>query len=310
MELEDRLRSLWEDIPASPPNALDRVALGVATRLRAAPPRAARSRRLRPRLLLPVAAVAAAAAVVATGSLGGGGARISPAAAAALNRAAITAAHQPALPPLLPGRFYHFRDVELGWVERAEAPGSYTSCASACPPAPADWVMKARVVSEYWIAADGAGRVVVSQGRPIFRSEAARRSFRRVYGLPAGRALGGHSHEAFGPGARGFGWGLSYGQLQKLPADPDRLARLVRRQAVPSSQASDPSSANPLPYEEFQVVGDIMRASPLRPRVRAAFYTILSRLPGVELVGRVRDPLGREGSRWRSRVVRGTSAPC
>jgi hypothetical protein len=212
-----------------------------------------------------------------------------------LRRAAITAAHQPALPTLGPGRFYHFRDTELGWVEKAEAPLAYSSCSTACPPAPADWVLKARVVSQYWIGIDGSGKVTLSQGPPKFRSDDVRRTFRHVYGLPADRVLGGHSHESFGPGGRTFGWGLSYHQIQHLPSDPAKLLALVRAQSGGSSTATDPSSANSLPFEEFQVVGDMLRASPIKPRVRAAFYTILSRLPGVNFVGRVTDPLGRPG---------------
>jgi hypothetical protein len=70
---------------------------------------------------------------------------------------------------------------------------------------------------------------------------------------------------------------------------------MVRRQAEPSSKATDPSSSNPLNYEEFVVIGDMMRDSPLKPRVRAAFYTILSQLPGIQYGGRVTDPLGRPG---------------
>lgn len=293
-ELEDRLRSLSDRLPEPEPAALQRVLAGVAAGRPTAPaPRRAGARRWRLAAVGVSAAVAAGAVV--SGSLGGSGVRIDPAAAAVLRRAAITAAHQPALPPLGPGRFYHFRDTELGWVEKADAPLGFTSCSTACPPAPADWVLKARVVSGYWIGIDGSGKVTLSQGPPRFRNDQVRRTFRHVYGLPADRVLGGHSHESFGPGGRTFGWGLTYRQIQQLPSDPAKLLALVRAQSVGSSTATDPSSANSLPFEEFQVVGDMLRASPIKPRVRAAFYTILSRLPGVNFVGRVTDPLGRPG---------------
>ena len=293
-ELEDRLRSLSGRLPEPEPEALERVLTGVAGSLRpTSTQRRMGARRWR------VAAVGVAAAVAAgalvSGSLGGGGARVDPAAAAVLRRAAITAAHQPALPPLGPGRYYHFRDTERGWVEKADAPLEFSSCSTACPPAPADWVLKAWVVSQYWIAADGSSMTTLSQGRPIFRSDAVRRNFRREYGLAADRVLGGHSRERSGPQAHTFGWGLSYSQLQRLPSDPTKLLALVRAQAAPSSTATHPDSANSLPFEEFQVVGDMLRATPIKPRVRAAFYTILSQLPGVNFVGRVTDPLGRSG---------------
>jgi hypothetical protein len=294
-ELEDRLRSLSDRLPEPEPQALERVLAGVAGNLRPAPARRrAGSRRWRVAVVGAAAAVAAGAVV--GGSLGGGGGvRVDPAAAAVLRRAAITAAHQPALPPLGPGRFYHFRDTELGWVEKADAPHEFSSCSTACPPAPADWVLKARVVSQYWVGIDGSGMVTLSQGPPKFRSAAVRRGFRDEYGLAADRVLGGHSHERFGPGGRTFGWGLSYRQIQHLPSDPARLLALVRAQAAPSSTATHSDSTNSLSFEEFQVVGDMLRASPIKPRVRAAFYTILSKLPGVDFVGRVTDPLGRPG---------------
>jgi hypothetical protein len=293
-ELEDRVRSLSGRLPEPEPEALERVLAGVTMSLRPAPVRRRPGAR---RWRLAALAMAAAAGVAALfgGSLGKSSLRVDPAAAAALRRAAVTAADQPALPPLGPGRFYHFRDTELGWVEKADAPLSFSSCSTACPPAPADWVLEARVVSQYWIGVDGSGKVTLSQGRPRFRSDAVRRNFRREYGLAPDRVLGGHSDERFGPGGRTFGWGLSYRQIQHLPSDPKQLLALVRAQAAPSSTATHSDSANSLAFEEFQVVGDMLRASPIKPRVRAAFYTILSRLPGVNLVGRVTDPLGRPG---------------
>ena len=74
------------------------------------------------------------------------------------------------------------------------------------------------------------------------------------------------------------------------------VRRLVYQRAAGSSQATDPGSSNTLAFEEFQVIGDLLRASPIRPSVRAALYTILSRMPGVTYDGRVTDPLGRPGT--------------
>ena len=116
-----------------------------------------------------------------------------------------------------------------------------------------------------------------------------------MYGFPVSRPFGVTPPDHFPKGQHTFGWGLTYHELQQLPSNPKQLADIVRRQAAPSSQSTDPSSSNSLSFEEFQVVGDIMRDSPLRPRVRAAFYTILSRLPGIEFGGHVTDPLGRPG---------------
>ncbi|MGN6378292.1 MAG: CU044_5270 family protein [Gaiellales bacterium] len=294
--LERRLRSLPDHLPLPDPSVMERVTARVAAELHEPAPR----RRVRfgwngGFAVAAISAAVVAVVVVMTGTVGGGAPRIDPAAAAVLKRASITAAGQPALRPLGPGRFYHFRDTELGWVERASKPGEYASCATACPRPPADWVVKMRVTTNFWIAADGSGARSTTEGRPVFRSAAVRRSYRRVYGFPASHPLGRLGRERFGAAELTFGWGLSYRQIQHLPSDPGKLLDLVRREAAPSSQATDPSSANPLPYEEFVVIGDMLRSSPIKPRVRAAFYTILSELPGVDFVGHVTDPLGRHG---------------
>ena len=300
--LEDRLRSLSDRVLLPDPGVADRVVAHVVETYRAGlpasrPPRVPiRGRRRRSRLAALVAiAVAVGAATLVIQPFSGDGRLIDPAAAAALHRAAITAAHQPALPPLLPGRYYHFRDTELGWIEQTTVPGSYTSCATSCPPPPADWAAKARVTTETWVGADGAGLRVATVGRATFRSAAVRRTWRRMYGFPVSHPFGLTPPDRLSRGQHTFGWGLTYRELRHLPSDPAKLAGMVRREATPSSQASHPDSANRLNFEEFQVVGDIMRDSPLKPRVRAAFYTILSRLPGVEFDGRVTDPLGRPG---------------
>jgi hypothetical protein len=295
--IEDRLRALADDVPLPDAAVADRVVAGVTEALLTGPAKPERSSRrpLRVRLAAGAAvAVAAAAVMVVTGRLGGDGGHIDAAAAEALRRAAIRAAHQPALPPLGPGRFYHFRDTETAWIERADAPRSYTSCATACPPPPADWVVKARAVSETWIGPSRGARTLTF-GRATFRSAAVRRTFRHVYGLPASRPFGVSPPEHFARGQLTFGWGLSYRQLQRLPSDPAKLKRLVYQQAAGSSKAADPGSSNTLAFEEFQVIGDLLRASPIRPDVRAALYTILSGMPGISYDGRVTDPLGRAG---------------
>jgi hypothetical protein len=280
-DLETRLRSLSDELPRSDPAVADRVVSRVVEGMKPPPARPRRELR-RGRVAVAVAVGVAAVAAMLVGSFTGGTGRTDPAAAAVLRRAAITAAHQPALPPLEAGQYYHFRDTEIGWVEKAYSPNQFTSCGSACPPPPADWVVKMPVVNDYWITAGGSGLRVPTSGRPTFRSDAVRRSYRRIYGFPLSHPMGIFTRDRFSNGQWAFGWGLTYRQLQQLPSNP-------------SSQASDPTSANPLSYEEFTVIGDIMRDSPLRPRVRAAFYTILSRLPGIEYGGRVTDPLGRPG---------------
>ena len=299
-DLEDRLRSLADHLPLAEPAAVDRVVARVTEDMQAvlAPATASSGRERRGRRRRGRIAVAAAIGVAAVGSVLVGsfmGSGDDTAAAAALRRAAITAAHQPVLPPLKAGQYYHFRDAETGWIERADAPNAFTSCSTACPPPPADWVVNAHVVSETWIAADGSGLRRETIGRATFRSDAVRNSFSRIYGFPVSQPFGIPTSDRFPAGQRTFGWGLTYRQLQRLPSNPAKLLDMVRRQAEPSSKATDSSSSNPLNYEEFVVIGDMMRDSPLKPPVRAAFYTILSQLPGIQYGGHVTDPLGRPG---------------
>src|SRR5436190_9428549 len=98
--VEDRLRTLADQVPLPDPEVADRVAARVAELHHARRPAPVRPTRRRGRLALgAVTALTGAAAALVVGVGSDGGARIDPAAAAALRRAAITAAHQPALPP-------------------------------------------------------------------------------------------------------------------------------------------------------------------------------------------------------------------
>ena len=47
--------------------------------------------------------------------------------------------------------------------------------------------------------------------------------------------------------------------------------------------------------ETFTLVGDLLRETYASPAVRAALYEVAADLPGVELVGNVRDASGRPG---------------
>jgi hypothetical protein len=258
---------------------------------------AGRARRRRARLRIGGAALAGAALVgaIAVG-IPSGGEHVDPAAAAVLREAAITAANQPALPALTPGHYYHFTDTETAWVEqrplRAKPGAGVVACMTACPAPPSNWAVKALVKSRLWVAADGAGLRTLTVGRPVtFRNARVRADYAAgKYGYPVRHPFGIPTPTRFSPG-RATGWSfgedLTLQQIEHLPVNPDKLGAIVRRLAE--------GTANPLDAEEFTVVGDIMRGAPIRPRVRAAFYTVLSRLPGVTLVGQVTDPLGRPG---------------
>ena len=72
-----------------------------------------------------------------------------------------------------------------------------------------------------------------------------------------------------------------------LPADPDALYARLKRDATGHGDGL---------YEEmFTLVGDSLRETNPTPAQRAALYGVAARIPGVELVGTVRDPIGRRG---------------
>jgi hypothetical protein len=72
-----------------------------------------------------------------------------------------------------------------------------------------------------------------------------------------------------------------------LPTDPDRLERLVRAYA----KTKDPPLASMMFNQLTELAGESWGSAALR----AAAYRVLARVDGVELVGEVRDPLGRRG---------------
>jgi len=188
--------------------------------------------------------------------LAGNASHVDSAAAATLRRAAITAAHQPALPPLKAGEYYHFRDTEIGWVEKATAPNLFTTCLSACPPPPSDWVVKAPVINEYWIAADGAALNVETIGGPTFRSAAARQGYSRIYGFPVSHPLGLGSRYQFPQGQWSFGWRLTYRQLQQLPSNPNKLLDIVREHGAVDERDVQPGPA--ARHDEFLEDGTLV----------------------------------------------------
>ena len=46
----------------------------------------------------------------------------------------------------------------------------------------------------------------------------------------------------------------------------------------------------------FTIVGDLLRESPASPALPAALYRVAADVPGVRLVGTVRDAAGRQGT--------------
>ena len=140
---------------------------------------------------------------------------------------------------------------------------------------------------EIWIANDASGRIVRKDGPPQFFS-AAERARWEAAGKP-GFGPGGGIDSSEAAGRSSLGLGVARRALARR--DPDRPAR-TRGARRPGAQGTK----NPLPYEEFQVIAEVLRFAPLSGAQTAAFYQVLATLPGIQLVGPAKDALGRPGT--------------
>jgi hypothetical protein len=135
---------------------------------------------------------------------------------------------------------------------------------------------RGRELREVWFDAVGSGRVV-QHGRHPEDFTISRRG-------PHGREL-----YSF------FPHGLTYRQLRALPTATGALyARIARAGTIWAKGNGRPAADRR--FEMFTIVGDWLKtAPPPSPALRAALYRVAARLPGIELLGAVRDPRGRRG---------------
>lgn len=129
-------------------------------------------------------------------------------------------------------------------------------------------------VRETWLGPDG-GRARESSGAPVFLSAKDRQAW-----IAAGRPPLGHvpSDEVALPPAKPL----------DLPAEPDALYERLEAEA-----RGHGTSMN---TEMFVLVGDALRETAATPAQKAALYTVAARIPGVHLLGTVKDAQGREGT--------------
>ncbi len=126
-----------------------------------------------------------------------------------------------------------------------------------------------------------------SDGAPQFFTDAERARWEAAGKPGFGPANGIDESEPAGEIA--WGWeSLGVHSAAQIPTDPAALEQLVARSAT--------GTKNPLAWEEFQVISDVLRFAPLSGAQTAAFYEVLASLPGIQLVGPVEDALGRPGT--------------
>jgi len=217
-------------------------------------------RRSRLRLLAGIGAAAALLVVVPTLILGGdGGAR--PAVGEILRTAAAVAATQPAEPRPGPGQYFYTRSREAYLTTTEE------------------WSVSVPRIRQTWIASNGSGRARVVYAKPEFLT-------------PVGRS----AWKAAGSPSLGSGLvedvaltGQPFLDTSNLPAEPRALRKLIEAREVPLVDGP-PGEA-----ETFTLIGDMLRSTYLPPSFRAALYRVVAELPGVELLGREKDSVGRTG---------------
>jgi hypothetical protein len=92
-----------------------------------------------------------------------------------------------------------------------------------------------------------------------------------------------------------FGEGLSWDQLYALPTDPAKLGAMLSHEVKDYGPDPNPTGGVSADQEEFVEVGDLLRDSPASPALRKALYDVAAGIPGVRLVGYLKDAVGRTG---------------
>ncbi len=153
---------------------------------------------------------------------------------------------------------------------------------------PHQYVVKS--IQQEWLARDGRGRsryevvglsgVDVNRSLPLARSQDAR--------LPR------HSDPFIISTLPGPGILLSYADLRRLPTDPGRLEDALDRLAA----RHHVNQVFPQPTYRAAIRWAILRGlaeAPTSATLRAALYRVLAATPGLRLLGRTRDSVGRYG---------------
>ena len=230
--------------------------------------RSVRRRRLPTSRVLAIAAVAVAASAIVLGVFGWGGspAGPSPAAAAVLNRLAHLIAAQPLT--LQPGQ-YLYVDSRNDFSHFTGLGGN-----SVCQTV----AVRRRQI---WIGADGSGLLRETTGPERFTSPADRAAC--LQANPKWQLQsGGTSNDWFAAQCLSLG---PTNDWSSLSSDPRVLLQQMRQI----------DGGPPTPGEDFVHIGDFLRETDAPPAVRATLYQAAALIPGIRLLGKVRDHDGRPG---------------
>jgi hypothetical protein len=92
-----------------------------------------------------------------------------------------------------------------------------------------------------------------------------------------------------------FGEGLTWDKLYALPTDPAKLGAVLSDKVKGYGPDPNPTGGVSAVQEEFVEIGDLLRESPASPALRKALYEVAAGIPGVRLIGNLKDALGRTG---------------
>ncbi len=212
-----------------------------------------------------VTAAVAIAVVVVWPFGAGGGPSVSSALATTLNRLAQIAASGPTLVPHR-GQYLY---VASASNQETDAIVNGKECVTHAPER-----------RQVWIGADGSGLLRESSGAATFSSIADQSL---CQAMPKGAiSQPGTSNLWFAPDCFSIG---PNNDVNALSTNPRKLLAQMRR------ADGGPRSAG----EDFVHVGDFLRETDARPALRAALYRAAALIPGVRLLGTVRDHVGRGG---------------
>jgi hypothetical protein len=144
---------------------------------------------------------------------------------------------------------------------------------------------------EIWVGSDGSGRIrQVSE--PAGFPSPSDRSLWEAAGSPSLSQFSAVEtyDKTFGPGGLAAPLdidGLDRAQLLGMENDPSALASAIHAIAA--------RNANPLGFEMLTIIGDLLSESAAPPQLRSSLYQVAATIPGVQLLGTVRDPAGRRG---------------
>jgi hypothetical protein len=217
-------------------------------------------RRRRRRALLPAVGLAVAAGAAAFALIGvGDEAGIDARAAAVLRQAAERTRAQPPIPS---GTALYTKSVNA-WMTTWADVGNFSVLVPQ--------------VREAWIEQDRT-IIRVTPGEPKFLSERDRQRWVAA-GRPELREGGPRTFVVENPGT------------SDLPSNPDALYAAIEDEARGHSEGTH--------RQMFTRVGDYLREASesaiLTLEQRAALYEVAARIPGIEFIGEVRDPVGRKG---------------